>query len=288
MKRLDTLANINGLIDDCENGFITEIEYCDYAYRLFQDAVEEYEKEYALEKYHWTDEDVSILEDGYYSWLDGEITEEFGSGNEFFEVLKELDCPCELLDPVPVGMECPRRTIAYTKTPEGYYCMWYVNFRCVDDDGLLSEDDPVGQTFVLTNEMGLEAELKVLNVRQVHKLEVTYDRRVPGGGKKLDVSDEDENETEYACIGYIEGYTSKKRYFRPDRSERPEDAYIFVYADASSVIYAMKVYPVMDDEYAIGGYPLWKEYFEWLDNKNRSIRYVLLRYKDRRTKGERS
>lgn len=287
MEKLYALDRINSLIEAWDSGFITESEYCDKAVDLFEKTFMEYQKEFAEHKYRWTDDDMRVLEEGFEAWMNGEITEKFGAGNEFFELLKALDFPREFIEPLPIGMEAPYRDIVVTRTSRRSGTMWLIRCRYVDDDGLFYDDDPIGKTFILRNIIDQETEIKVLGAHPASKLDFFSNYKVLKYDRDIDSIPDEDRVAVYECVGYLEGYTSDKRYFEDGETARREDAYIFVYVDQYGVIYGIKVYPVEDDETAIRSYPLWEEYFEWLDNRKPSLRKALIRYKDKRINGER-
>jgi hypothetical protein len=286
MEKLYTLERINSLIKAWGSGFITESEYCDKAYDLFERAFIKYRDEFAERKYHWTDDDMFFLEEGFDSWLNGEITERFGTGNEFFELLKAVGFPRGFLEPLPIGLDFPYRDIIITRSSGSSEIMWLISCRYVDDDGLFYDEDPIGQTFILRNDIDQETKVKVLGAHPASKRDFYSNKKIRKTERDIDSIPDEDRVVVYECVGYIEGYTSDKRYFEDGETAKREEAYIYVYVDQFGEIYGIKLFPVMDDETAIRSYPLWKDYFEWLDNKKLSLRNALIRYKDKRIKGE--
>ena len=268
---------INGLVEDYKNGFLTESDYLDLAFVAFQDAFDVFRKEYANEKYRWSEEDMTDFEDGYEAWLDGEVTEKYGFGCDFFKFMKAVDLPYEALEPLPIGIMPPKRTMTVTKKPDCYECIWNLSYRCVDDDGMFMDEDPVGNTYVLSDEMDCEAVLTVKSVKTTDNYAFLHPRdQTPRTDK-----DKIKYMTEFACTGYIEGYTAKRRR----TSGREDEPYIYVYyhedySDCGGV-YFITVYPANEDEDAIRSFPLWQDFFDWLDNKNALIRRTFRRYKNK-------
>ncbi len=280
------LEAINSLVDDFYMGFLTERDYCDLAFVTFHDYFAAFRKKYVTERRPWTEDDLTDLEEGYDAWIRGEETEKYGSGDPFFELLEEADIPFEVLEPIPAGMSVPDRLISYIKAGESITCLWQINFACEYDDGMFSDDDPVGNTYELTDAFGHEAVLKVLGVKAVDEYTFSDPRRSVPGKKKDDADPADPGMTEYACTGSVEGYTAGKRKHTGSSSGGPEEANIYVYhsmdCDSNGGLSPITILPGLEDELAMRSYAEWKQYFDWLDNKNYSLRQALKRYKDKK------
>ena len=115
----------------------------------------------------------------------------------------------------------------------------------------MTAEDPLGKSYVLINDVGLKAELKVTEDRRNE----TFDRG-------------------YYAEGYIEGYTAKER-------NSPK---VYVALDENGTI----TYIDYDEERtvdldAFNEHPIWKDYFDWKkkrEEKNDEILEGLFRLYD--------
>lgn len=158
----------------------------------------------------------------------------------------------DFLEPPPEGMAVPvRRQIHQYRTD----CVYGIDFRCVDDGGLLSDDAPVGKTFTLKSDMGLKA---VLTVREDRRHTVRkgmdFDEVVYSTGDGMQVLMAD-----LLAEGCIEGYTAE------ERGEHPE--VLIRTGNRGENICWLAYWSSPEDEKAYRDFPLWHEYFLWCTDR---------------------
>ena len=125
------------------------------------------------------------------------------------------------------------------------------DFNCVDDGGLLSDDRPVGKTFRLKNDLGLEAMLTIKEDRRNgYRSGMDFDELVISSDKGTEVL-----LAEFLAEGYIEGYTAKERTGNPEILVRLQNK--------GKQICWLAYWRDSNDEKAFLDYPLWQSNFNW-------------------------
>ena len=163
----------------------------------------------------------------------------------------------------PIPEDIPRFNIRgiHQYRSAGVYC---TDFSCVDDGGLLADDHPVGKTFRLKNDLGLEAVLTIKeDRRRGDRRGMDFDEQIhdsSDGGTSVGLA-------EFLAEGHIEGYTARERTGNPEILIRP--------TDCGKSISRLAYWRDPADEKAFLSYPLWQRYFEW-DSKNAIKRSQLL------------
>ncbi|MBR2780322.1 MAG: hypothetical protein IKD81_02775 [Eubacteriaceae bacterium] len=131
---------------------------------------------------------------------------------------------------------------------EGVYTL---EFNCVDDCGLLKDPDPVGKTFVLTDDMGIRAQIMVREDRRAsERTGMDIDELVftAGNGSTVKLA-------EFLAEGYIEGYTAKEGRSKPE---------IIIRTDSGAKrVLSLAYWEDENDSRAFSEYPLWQEAFRW-------------------------
>lgn len=177
-------------------------------------------------------------------------------------LLDRFQLPPEFFAPIPERVICPNWTCAHT---------WHdvsamrTEFVCTDDGGLLTDPAPVGKTFRLVNDLGLEA---VLTVKE--------DRRAENAQTDPALNARRIQDDVFLTEGYIEGYTAKNR-----SCKRPE---IRVSLGKEPVL-LLDWYDNSDDARARFAFPLWQDYFrecEQLRKRREGILGRLLEAPDQR------
>lgn len=129
------------------------------------------------------------------------------------------------------------------------------DFNCVDDGGLLSDDRPVGKTFRLKNDLGLEAVLTIKEDRRNgNRSGMDFDELVISSDKGTEVL-----LAEFLAEGYIEGYTAKERTGNPDILVRLQNK--------GKQVCWLAYWRDSNDEKAFLDYPLWQSNFDWDSQK---------------------
>ncbi len=129
------------------------------------------------------------------------------------------------------------------------------DFNCVDDGGLLADDRPVGKTFRLKNDLGLEAVLTIKEDRRNgNRSGMDFDEQVFSSdhGPVIVLA-------EFLAEGYIEGYTAKERTGNPEILVRLQNK--------GKHICWLAYWRDSNDEKAFSDYPLWQMNFDWNSNK---------------------
>ena len=266
---IDALAVITGLAEDFRNGLVTEADYIESAERQLSRAFNDFTKT-NFGRPGWHREFEPVFEEGYNAWLRGEKTEKFGDGNSFFELIKELGIPCEHYRCVPENIKFPTMSESGYKDGGEKSVIWYIFWKTVEDGGLFTDKDPDGKEFVLTNTDGLKAKLKVLSTKPCTE----WDRLDPEDRTKFfsgkEILENVKRGTMYVCTGSIEEYTSG------------ESTKIFAFNIEKDNLNELVIYPSDEDIKAIRSNPLWTEYYEWFDAKQKQRREYLMAFADRK------
>ena len=169
--------------------------------------------------------------------------------SQFFILMKAFHITTDYFEPMPEGIIAPDK---HWKHAYNDGCTYVIGYNCVDDNGLLSEEDPVGKTYTLKNDMGLKAIVKIIEDRRKQdRTNIDCDDFSPLG--------------EYLAEGYIEGYTAIERSY-------PK---IVIRTDGKGTITHLGTFECWKDSNAFCQYPLWQEYFEWCSMKENLKRKIL-------------
>lgn len=158
-------------------------------------------------------------------------------------MLDRFHIPPELFTPFPEGLLDPDEELLHR-----YHSVdqMGVKFHCMDDGGLLADPDPVGKTFRLRNDLGLEAVLTIKEDRRnENRNGMDFDERIyvtPQGFYCL--------KAEFLAEGYLEGYTAKERSCNPA---------FLIRTDGYKVDW-LAWYENADDRRARQAFPLWQEF----------------------------
>lgn len=178
----------------------------------------------------------------------------------FFRFMESFCLSPDFFLPPPKEIIFPRSHGVHMYHSEGVYSL---EFSCADDGWLLSDPDPVGKTFVLTDDMGIRAEITVKEDRRgTERSGMDIDELVYSTGKGNLV-----NLAEFLGEGYIEGYTAKEERAKPD---------IIIRTDPSGkVIRRLAYWEDVNDRQAFMEYPLWQEAFRWEEERNKRREEIL-------------
>ena len=166
----------------------------------------------------------------------------------FFTLMRAFRLNPEYFEPMPSGIIDPGRTFVHRYRDASVYS---IRFNCVDDGGLLAEHDPVGKSFRLKNDFGLEAAPTIKEDRRscdrngMDFDEMVYDTSEGVMALKADLLAE----------GGIEGYTAE---------EGRSNADILIRV-SSGRIHSLAYWEDADDAAAFDEYPLWQDFFRWSD-----------------------
>ncbi len=269
------LEKIIGLAEDYRNGIITESDYYDQVDHQLMLAFSDFNREYFGSKM-WRKETQDTFQEGYKAWLRGEKTEKFGDGNTLFELIKYMNIPLEYYSTVPDNIKVPFVFIINSTTDGKRTPVWTVPYRCINDGGMFSDNDPAGKEYVLSNTIGLKTNLKVLSCRPGSSREIMDPENRMKLAEKKEKADNAKKTKVYVCTGNIEGYTAK------ERKDGQKEALIYIFRYEDDQVINMTLYPSKQDEEALHSYPLWKEYYEWLDAKNELKKKAIMAFKDRK------
>lgn len=235
------------------NRFFKFIENHDLSLCIDRDNWEEYIKEYQLWK-----KGESLLGNPERKWLknvhdDGESYGEEASVNDkaqFFKLMELFNISLEYYEPAPVGTIVPdRRT--------GYLCTDLIVGPDIweNDGGLLADGFKLGSVIMLIDHYGLKSIIKITEHLITKEEKHKYRRSSP----------------DFIGLGYIEGYTTLR--------ERE----IHIEIRDGRINYLISITD-NDDQKEYEDYPLWKEYHDHCDKKNRvflrSIESLIEKYMD--------
>ena len=155
------------------------------------------------------------------------------------QLFSALFIPAEYLKLAPPDTVCPFVYASDSHNPE-------IVIPCViNDDGLLSHQSPAGHHFTLTDKYGLKIFLCV----QSEKRDFLHHPKQPDGYW-------------LECIGSIEGYTTNL--------PRPISLYI-----NNGEIYRIKYQAEPEDHSLFHSYPLWQNYFRYLDHQKSTFEKMI-------------
>lgn len=161
-----------------------------------------------------------------------EIEASIKDKSQFFKLMEKYHIPIDFYTPIPEDIIAPYLNWMHTYSDNSLY---QIIFYCIDDGGLLEEENPVGKTYTLINKLGLKAVLTITEVRKIQK----EDSRSLYG--------------KYLSTGYVEGYTAIER-------EYPE---VGIEIDKDGSILAFHTYLDRKDMSVFNNYPLWQNYLAW-------------------------
>lgn len=163
---------------------------------------------------------------------------------QVFRLMEAFHIPPDYFEPVPAGIIKP--DISYIHTYHDAVVV-IIGFHCIDDGGLLGDNNPCEKTFTLTNTLGLKAKLLIKEMRSLEEqmeLHEDADMYITLGA--------------YLAEGYIEGYT---------QIQEGASTKIVIRTDEKGSICKLGAILIQDDNTAYRNFPLWQEYFDWF-NKN--------------------
>ena len=178
----------------------------------------------------------------------------------FFRFMESFCLSPDFFLPPPKEIVFPRSHGVHMYHSEGVYSL---EFSCADDGGLLTDADPVEKTFVLTDDMGILAEITVKEDRRGSERNgMDIDELVYSSGKESIV-----RLAEFRGEGYIEGYTAKEGRSKPE---------IIIRTDLSGkAIRRLAYWEDINDRKAFMEYPLWQEAFRWEEESNKRREEIL-------------
>ena len=168
-------------------------------------------------------------------------------GNRVFYLMARYHLPPAFFLPPPEDVAVPDRTFAHGWNNCAAYS---VAFRCTDDGGLTRDGQPVGKTFRLTDDRGLNALVTIREDRRTGGREgLDFDEAVfPGPGGPI------ARKAAFSAEGMIEGFTAK---------ERDGDSGLLIRTDGKGRICRLAYYEFPEDREAFQTFPLWQPYFQW-------------------------
>lgn len=165
----------------------------------------------------------------------------------FFSMIKKLRLTPDYFEPLPENI--PHFTVneIHQYFDAGIY---WIEFNCIDDGGLLIDDEPEGKVFRLRNDLGLEAVVTI--VKEENNSFCETGKREP---------------TSFIATGYIEGFTAIERSHNPEirisvPRERNRPWYMSFWQDSQDLL-------------ARNAYPLWQEFFSWCAAKEEKRHSIL-------------
>ncbi|MCR5720507.1 MAG: hypothetical protein K6F84_08075 [Lachnospiraceae bacterium] len=172
---------------------------------------------------------------------------------QFFRFMEGFRIPYEYFQPMPVTTLKPDKTLIKTEKGISSYA---IGFNCINDNGLTQDPNPVGKSFVLTNDLGIKAYVHILEKRTPgENTQTDYDNQSPLGA--------------FLAKGIIEGYTSEDDEF--------QTVVIRTYPNGTISQLCIKEYEGIPSD-AFKKYSLWQDYFNWIKNHDlmkKKIRGVL-------------
>lgn len=166
-------------------------------------------------------------------------------------LMAEYGLTPEFFAPGPEAACRPSRTFVHGYRDAAVYS---IPFLCVDDGGLLQDEDPVGKTFELTSDLRLKAAVTIKEDRRHWKREdrnkLDFDEVIYPTGKGILVQNAD-----FLAEGRIEGYTLQKRTGDPELLIRLDPF------RQPKQIESLAYWENADDRDAFLQYPLWQEHF---------------------------
>lgn len=165
---------------------------------------------------------------------------------QFFELMDIYRLTPEFFEPVPADI--PRFSLhgIHQYHSDGVYG---TDFNCVDDGGLLKDPEPVGKTFRLLNDIGLQTVITVMEDRRnSSRTGMDFDEQIMLSDKGPVVV-----LAEFLAEGYIEGYTAKEGRSRPEILIR--------LSDRGTKINWLAFWRDKNDDQSFRSFPLWQSFF---------------------------
>lgn len=169
----------------------------------------------------------------------------------FFRLMSRYGMTCEFFEPIPDDVPDPRRRFVHSWHGVSAYS---IGFNCADDGGLLTEAQPVGKTFRLTDDRGLTATVTIKEDRR------SGDRYGMDFDEMITVTDQGPSllKAEFLAEGAIEGFTAEAR----DGCRE-----ILIRIGRDGRISELAYYEMRADFDVYRAFPLWRPYFRWADEK---------------------
>lgn len=164
----------------------------------------------------------------------------------FFSLMERFDLSPSFFEPYPDDVLTPNKTYCHTYHA---YSSVRIPFHCIDDRGLLCDDNPVDKSFVLVNDLGLKAKVTILEDRRVgDRTGMDFDEIVFSTKNGIVTL-----KAEFLAAGSIEGYTAEEKRGDPEMlirlNNKGEIAWLAYWENA-------------DDLHAHYNHPIWREYFD--------------------------
>ena len=145
----------------------------------------------------------------------------------FLRLMDAYEIPMEYFFPYPDSMPHPQMSVSLFSVVGRPFT---IHFNCMDDGGLLSDPEPTGKEYILVDDLGLKAKVRITTV-------LDSENRNP-------LRDGD-----FLGTGVIEGYTSSREREIEIVKRKGRIQYLYTVMDR-------------DDDEAFAAFPLWKDYFE--------------------------
>lgn len=154
----------------------------------------------------------------------------------FFDFMEKLHITPIFFEPPPENLPCMNIKQHHVYAFQGVYG---TQFNCVDDGGLLNDKNPIGKTYRIRNNQGLEAVLTI--VEEKHNDNINNQKN-----------------KELVANGYIKGYTAIERTANPE---------IRISIDDINRPWYLTFWMDSKDTLAYNKHPLWEEMRHWSDAK---------------------
>ena len=180
-----------------------------------------------------------------------------------FLLMEQLDVSPSFFKPIPDNVLKPNKTYCHSYN---YCCIVSIPFDCIDDGGLLRDDNPVDKTFTLVNTLGLKAVLTIKEDRRKENYAgLDFDEMVYKTDRGIVAK-----KAEFLAEGSIEGYTTQERHGSQE---------ILVRLKSPGKINSLAYSEYSEDYNAFSDYPLWQEYLaeqreQWRRDREHSIRLL--------------
>ena len=164
----------------------------------------------------------------------------------FFDLMEKLRLTSDYFEPLPENIPSFDVYQIHQYAFEGIYS---TNFNCIDDGGLLEDETPIGKTFRIKNELGLNA---VVTIEKKDSKYHETSTRTP---------------VEFTATGYIEGYTAIERTCNPEIT-------IWIGKD-KRLPWHLTFWMNGNDSNARSQYPLWQEFLQCCNAKGEKQHSIL-------------
>lgn len=277
-----------------KKGFIDQQDYDRNVYKIYYENFWEFLSEHGIylklkeanflrftEEYrlyqNGQDTDGADLDPWLYNLFDNvEASKE--EKKSFFYLMDQFHLPTLYFEPEPESLLKPNLFNLHTYSNIRECCTY---FNCIDDGGLLEENNPVDKTFRLVNDLGLEAVVTIKEDRRTtpykEREQKDFDIAdvvLPGFGVVLYAA-------EFFAEGYIEGYTAKEREFKLNDCGRPSmDPTILIRVNKNGKISYLAYNESFEDSVARTKFSLWQDYYQWCDEKYKNQLQILKSFSD--------